>query len=224
MLRSLIYQLADQKRRLWSTVKRASDAAGFNVFNQFDSLWNLFERLACSETKRMVAIIIDSFDEFQRETQIRIFERITRLLSSEGGERVKFFITSRPFAEYSTQHQLNPLQVARLAHWENPEDTKNDIRCLIHYRLEELVRRGVCTPVIRDKLEEQLVKKADQTFLWIKVVLPLLEKRRLLLPESIDSILNLVPGELESFYRHLLSSIPEDDQDTAAAVAVACCV
>ena len=218
MLRSLIYQLADQKRRFWRTVKRASEAGGFNVFNQFDSLWNLFVRLISYETKRTVATIIDSFDELQHEEHIRIFERITRLLSSAGSERMKFLITSRPVAERSTQHQLNPLQVARLALWDNKDDINHDIRCVIHFRLEELVKRGVCAPVIRDTLEEKLVKKADQTFLWIKVMLPLLEKRRLLLPDSIDGILNLVPGELESLYRHLLLSIPEEDQDMAAAV------
>ena len=218
MLRSLIYQLADQKRKLWHTIKRASDAGGFSVFDQFDSLWNLFVRLTSCEKKRTVATIIDSLDELQQEAHIRIFERITRLLSSAGGERMKFFITSRPVSERSTQHQLNPLKVVRLALSDNKEDINYDIRCVIHFRLEELVNRGICARAILDTLEEKLVKKADQTFLWIKVVLPLLEKRRLLLPDSIDGILNLIPGELESLYRHLLMSIPEEDQDMAAAV------
>ena len=175
-------------------------------------------QLASSETKRTVTVIIDSFDELQHEAQTRIFEPMTRFLSSAGSERVKFFITSRPVTIRSTQHQLNPLQMIRLALWDNQEDINNDIRLVIHFRVEDLVRRGVCTSITREKLEKSLLKKADQTFLWIKIVLPLLEKRRLLLPDSIEDILKLVPGELESLYRHLLISIPEDDQNMAAAV------
>ena len=218
MLRSLIYQLVDQKRKLWRTVKKTFEAGGSNVFNQFESLWNLLVRLTSSETKRTLAIIIDSIDELQHDAHLRIFERIARLLSSSGSKLMKFFITSRPAAERSTQHHLNPLQVTRLALWDNIDEINHDIKCVIHFRLEELVRRGVCKPVVRDMFEQALVEKADHTFLWIKVVLPLIERRPLLTLDDIDSILNLVPGELESLYEHLLFSIPEDFQDIAAAV------
>ena len=218
MLRSLIFQLANQKRGLWRTVKRASDASGFSIFDQFESLWSLFILLISHETKRTVAIIIDSIDELRVEAHTRVFERIQRLLSLEGSERVKVLITSRPVAERSFQYQPSPFQVARLALWDSKEDINHDIRCVIHFRLEELVRRRVCTPDVREVLEDRLVKKADQTFLWIKIVLPLLENRRLIVRDSIDGILNLAPGKLEPLYRHLLLSIPKEDQDMAAAV------
>jgi ankyrin repeat protein len=67
-----------------------------------------------------------------------------------------------------------------------------------------------------DVLEHLLIAKADQTFLWIKLVLPLLEDRRILLLSDVDTIAAMLPSDLASLYRHLLLSIPEADQPVAA--------
>ena len=218
MLRCLIYQLADQKRQFWQMVKRVSEAGGFGVFNQFDPLWNLFVRLTSSEMKRTIAIIIDSFDELHREAQIRIVERIMSLLSSAGTERLKFFITSRPVTERVALRQVIPSWIARLPLWDNQDDINQDIRRVVYFQLQELVDMGVCPPEMRDSLSEELVRKADRTFLWIKIVFALLQKRTLLIPMITRNILDLIPGELESLYKRALLNIPEDIQHLAACV------
>lgn len=81
-----------------------------------------------------------------------------------------------------------------------------------------MVRKGACKPFVRDFLERLLVAKAEQTFLWIALVLPLLEERQLLLLQDAEKLVNELPVHLESTYRYLLEHIHTNDQPIAARV------
>ena len=216
LLRSLIFQIVNKRRRHWRFVKKASDAGGFHIFSQFDALWNLFLQIACAEKKYPITIVIDGIDEFDQGDQYKLVARISELLSLGDSTLVKFFITSRPRVEAAIDIQICAPQLVQLSLEDNKQEIDSDIRSVIHHRLERMVKRGACKPLVRENLEQMLVAKADQTFLWIKLVLPLLEDRRFLLLSDVETIINPLPITLKSLYRQLLSSIPEGDQATAA--------
>ena len=216
LLRCLIFQIVDKRRRLWRIVKKASDAGGLHIFSQFDALWNLFVQLVRTETKYPITIIIDAIDEFEHGARYRVVNCIIELLSLGDIVSVKFFITGRPNAEGEIDLKAYPGRIIHLLLEDSKDEIDGDIRFVIRHRLERMVKRGACKPLVRDTLETMLVAKADQTFLWIKFVLSVLEKRRLLLLSDAESIVNLLPMTLASLYRHLLSSIPEGDQAMAA--------
>lgn len=216
LLRSLIFQMVDKRRRLWRIVKKASDAGGLHIFSQFDALWNLFVQLARIETKYPITIIIDAIDELEHGAQYRVVSCILELLSLGSIVSVKFFITGRPNAEGEIDLRAYPGQIVHLLLEDSKDEMDSDIRFVIRHRLERMVKRGACKPLVRDALEKMLVAKADQTFLWINFVLSMLEKRRFLMLPDAERIVTLLPVTLASLYRHLLSSIPEGDQAMAA--------
>ena len=219
LLKSLIFQIVDQRRRLWRLVKKASDAGGFNIFSQFDALWNLFVQLARTETRYSIIIIIDALDELEKNVQSRVVARIIQLLTNVTITSVKFFITTRPTAEGVAGVQITSPQVLHLSLVDSKEDIDKDIKSVVHYRLGRMVREGICTPAVGDRLEEMLVAKADQTFLWITLVLPLLEERRILLVTDVEKIAKLdLPVSLAAVYEHLLLLIPEEDRALAAKI------
>lgn len=98
LLRSLIFQIVNGRRRLWRLVKKASDAGGLHIFRQFDALWSLFVQMTRIENKSPITIIIDAIDECDKKAQLLVVSRISELLSL-ADTTVKFFITSRPNAE-----------------------------------------------------------------------------------------------------------------------------
>ena len=216
MLKSLIFQIVDQRRRLWRIVKKESDAGGFNIFSQFDALWNLFVQLARKETRYSIIIIIDALDELEERAQSRLVTRIDQLLANGDINSIKFLITTRTTAEVATEaHDTSPHTV-RLSLVNNKEDIDKDIQSVVRHRLERMVKKGICEPKVRDKLEAILVAKADQTFLWIKLVLPLLEERRILLTTDADEVAKIsLPVSLAAVYEHLLSLIPKGDRPHA---------
>ena len=218
LLRSLIFQIVNKRRRLWRLVKKASDAGGFHIFSQFDALWNLFVQLVRTETKFPIMMIIDAIDEFEKGAQYRVAARILELLSLGNTTSVKIFVTSRPNAEGEFDFRTYSAQIVHLSLEDSKGEIDSDIRSVVHHRLERMVKRGACKPLVRDTLERMLVAKADQTFLWITLVLPLLEERRFLLLADAEMIVTLLPMTLASLYRHLLLSIPESDQAIAARI------
>ena len=218
LLRSLIFQILDRRRRLWRLVKKASDAGGLHIFRQFDALWNLFVQITRAERGLSITIIIDAIDECDKNTQLLLISRISAYIGSSDMTSVKFFITSRPGADADAALEVNvsSKQLIQLRLEETEDQISRDIKLVVHYRLELLVKRGACKPAVRDVIEQMLIAKADHTFLWIKLVLPLLEERRLLFSTDVKMIAAQLPSDLVSTYSHLLSSIPEDDRTVAA--------
>ena len=216
LLRSLIFQIVDRRRQLWRLVKKASDAGGLHIFRQFDALWNLFVQLARAEKGLPITIIIDAVDECDKRSQLLIVSRISAFMNLQDMTSVKFFITSRPNADAAREVQVHPSQLIQLPLEAMEDQISTDIKLVIHHRLEWIMKRGTCKPAVRDVLEQLLIARADRTFLWIKLVLPSLEARRVLLSSDIEMISSQLPSDLASLYRHLLSSIPKDDQAVAA--------
>lgn len=219
MLKSLIFQRVDQRRRLWRIVKKESDAGGFNIFSQFDALWNLFVQLARKATRYSIIIIIDALDELEEKAQSRLVTRIDQLLANEDIKSIKFFVTTRSTAEVAKWTHDAPSYTVSLSLVNSKEDIDKEIQCVVRHRLERMVERGVCEPKVCDKLEAILVAKADQTFLWIKLVLPLLEERRILLTTDADEVAKIsLPVSLAAVYEHLLVLIPKEDRPHACKI------
>ena len=218
LLRSLIFQIVRRRRRLWRIVKKAADAGGLHILGQLDALWNIFEQLARAETKYPIIVIIDAFDEIEPESQDRVAAFILRLVSLRGTTSVKFLITRRPNVEYDMDSLADSALIDNLSLEESLDEINRDIKNVVRHRLDRMEKKGVCKPSVRDTLEAMLVAKADQTFLWVEIVLRLLEKRKFLLMADAQTMVNLLPKTLAALYRHLLESIPADDQATAARV------
>jgi len=216
LLRSLIYQIANRQRSLWRRVKKASDAGGFGIFKQFDALWNLFVQITRNERRHPITIIIDAIDELDPMDQRRVITCISEIMAMGNTTTVKFFITSRPTASRAMDVEIASENVGFISLGESKEEIDSDIRSVIHYRLERMEKRGACKPFVRRSLEKMLVAKADQTFLWIKLVLPSLEERRIVLLSDVEAMTTHLPDSLEHLYSLQLSKIPDRDQTLAA--------
>ena len=217
LIRSLIVQIANQRRRLWGVVAKALEKGGPNMFRQFDTLWSLFVHIIRAANHSQIIVILDAIDECDKKTQILIIHRISELLDTQDSPFIKFFLTSRPNADAAFEVQeVSPSRLIWLPLQEKQDQINGDITLVIQHRLERIIRRGTCTPTVRKLLEQLLVAKADRTFLWITLILPQLEERRFLLPPDVESFATQLPSDLSSLYKHLLSSIPEDDRAVAA--------
>ncbi|EKG09964.1 hypothetical protein MPH_12926 [Macrophomina phaseolina MS6] len=218
LIRSLIYQIVARRRKLLRIVRRASDKQGFQLFDRFDALWNLFLEICQHEKAGSIVVVIDAIDECEEETQIFIADRIIRLLGSEGKAPIKFFVTSRPNAPATYVLKQTVIQHANLKLEGKQSAINEDIKLVIRQRLDALVDRGRCDPKTRDRLQELLMEKADQTFLWVSLVLSLLEMRRLLTQRDLQSLVEKLPSSLQTLYEHLLRSIPKEDAELAGKI------
>lgn len=218
LIRSLIYQIVVRRRKLLRIVRRASDRQGFQLFDRFDALWNLFLEICQHEKAGPIIVIIDAIDECGEESQVSVTERIIHMLGPDGQSPIKFFVTSRPNSPATYVLKQTGIQHVNLNLEAKQSAINDDIKLVVRQGLNALVDRGRCDPKTRDRLQEMLMEKADQTFLWVSMVLSLLEMRRLLTQNDLQALVKKLPSSLQTLYGHLLRSIPSEDAELAGKV------
>jgi ankyrin repeat protein len=214
ILRSLIFQILARRRKLIRHVKSAYDIQGSHLVENFNELWRIFTALARDKKVGPIHIIIDAIDECEERSRNRFLEGIFTLVSNTqsaanpSAPPVKFLFTSRPLLgrQYTTHH----LQI------EEAHMFEEDLRLVIHTKTEGIASRMKFRPETRKYLEHALYSKAGQTFLWVTLVLYLLEKSLLASQKDIQRIVNEFPEGLEAIYERFLHHISAEYQHLAS--------
>lgn len=126
--------------------------------------------------------------------------------------RVKFLITSRPqLSRLYPPYNGNILMIDP-----SQGSVEDDLRLVIQARIAGIVDRTHCKPEARIYLENALYSKADRTFLWVTLVLHLLEKSCLASQKDFERIVDELPQDLTATYERFLQGIPPKDQEYAS--------
>lgn len=214
ILRSLIFQILARRKKLIRYVKSAYDIQGSHLVGNFNELWRIFIAIAGDKRVGPIHVIVDAIDECEEESRNRFLEGISTLVgnaqsaASSVAPPVKFLLTSRPSLgrQYTTHH----LQI------EEVHRVEEDVLLVIQTKTEGIARRMKFNPEKRKNLEQALYSKAGQTFLWVTLVLYLLEKSMLAAPKDIQRIVNEIPRGLAANYERFLQDISAEYQERAS--------
>jgi ankyrin repeat protein len=220
ILRGIIYQLLQRRRCLIKHVKAAFNFQGPQLVESFHSLWNVFVRIIKDYTFGPINVVIDAIDECEEETRTKFLNAITELVGETSADNdvmptsIKFLITSRP--SISASYSFNDVWRHRIPIEEDPSVTTKDIHLVIDRRVQEIAERCQCSPKTKALLEDALYSRAEQTFLWVDIVLQLLEKSLLASAKDFQRILNTIPQKLEIILESFVRNIPPSQEDLAA--------
>lgn len=126
-----------------------------------------------------VYIILDAVDECECESRQKILDWSQGLVASDGlsppsntsQPTIKLLITTKP----------NESVFDQLFHFPNLEitnlDTANDIRRLVHTRIEDFARRRHPDLEVAQRITGFLEKNAHGMFLWVALIIQELERR-----------------------------------------------
>lgn len=217
IVRSLIYQIIVRRRVLIKHVKAAYDMQGAYLTDNFNELWRIFTAITNDRKVGHINVIIDAIDECEENTRDRLLRAIASLVGhkkSSGTHGIKFLITSRPLlwrqytlARESTEHTLS---IENLN-----SNNESDLHLVIRTRIDAIVRRTQCRPETRKFLEHALYSRADKTFLWVTVILQILERTYLASQNDFQRIINKLPKGLTATYERFLLSIHSEYQNIA---------
>jgi ankyrin repeat protein len=158
-----------------------------------------------------VSVIVDAIDECEQTTRERFLQDVLNLIgkSSSNGSHapcIKFLITSGPLL--GRHYATNLLQI-------DQDYVEQDLRLVIQAKVEGIAQRTRCKPDVRRYLENALFSKADCTFLWVTLVLHLLEESLLASQKDFKRIIDEVPNTLTATYERFLQRIPIEYQTLA---------
>ncbi|KAH8803520.1 hypothetical protein F5884DRAFT_508819 [Xylogone sp. PMI_703] len=214
ILRSIIHQLVDRNRRLIKHVKSVYDIQGPHFDQSFQALWKIFVAICCDRRAGPIIIIVDALDECDKTTRDWFLKNVIALMGkpqSVGSKApyIKFLVTSRPFP--GAPYTSNLLKIDPALDY-----VEEDLRMVIQSKVDGIAQRTGCGPEMQAYIENALRSRADRTFLWVTLVLELLEAEMIASPTKFKQIVDKLPKDLTEVYERFLNGIPSGHQQEAS--------
>lgn len=207
VLRSLVKQLL-LIRDTFQIISQTSDIES-SVITE-DSLWRVLEHLLRAPIFHTVYCVLDALDECQDSPDRRRLWRLIKglvqqpIMTREKTPFLKFLMVSRPMVELTRELDQSPLIQLKA----NP----HDLQIFIHREAHALK----LDRELLDTAVNLLLARAEQTFLWISIVIKKLRRTTTLLSQaSLAKIIEETPSDLSKLYDDLVTRIIEDE-DVAA--------
>jgi len=173
---------------------------------EFQALWEVFVSAAADPNCGKVICIVDGLDECEEFTRKLLIKSLVELYSDLGNQNtnalLKFIVTSRPYP--SIERQFNEPVIMRL----NAEDETNyindDIARFIQTRVDRIGRLNHLPPDVQDSLKSRLINNTDRTFLWVSLVLTMIEESSRVSRKALEEMISTMPSTLDAVYDKIL--------------------
>ncbi|KAM3070114.1 hypothetical protein ACMFMF_008467 [Clarireedia jacksonii] len=214
IIKGLILRLITEKNELKEPLRYRWDMA-LERFNEdltsWQTLWDIFLEMLNLCKSRRVYVIVDALDECQDNGMADFLKLVVR---TGFNSKIKWLLTSRPLdsAEQELLHGSDQVMVSLDL---NSKYIAEAVKVYVATRAAELDRRQKYGLALRQKVEAELIKRAEDTFLWVHLVCKRLES--VCRAEVFTTIQDLPPG-LPGFYRRIFDQLSEGD----SAVAKGC--
>ncbi|ERF76578.1 hypothetical protein EPUS_05851 [Endocarpon pusillum Z07020] len=211
VLRALIIQLCEHQLRLFRILHSECEDRDRFFSAPFYSLWHIFESMLRDDTYTRIYCVIDGLDVYQ-EGMDELIPKLTEEFSRRaeaGSPLLKLLCTSRP-------------QKVILDLWE--QSMHRILRCNAH-DLDVFINSRVSSlgksfrDDMRQSITDQLLMQADNTFLWLHVVIRKIKSIDVPTPRKIEETIKNSPQDLYDLYHRLVHGIIQRDRDNARLLA-----
>lgn len=219
ILIGLIFQMVHRHHSMIRYVRKAYDLHGVSLLQSFSSLWEIFSKMVRDPKCGPLCIILDAIDECERTSRRQLLESINTLMSELNRSptqisSLKFFLTSRPMRDELFNY-LESFMDKQLHLDDGKSGYQEGLQTFIRQRVDQLASTRHCSDEVKQFLVETLLTRADQTFLWIHMVLSSLDNRLLASVKDLKAMITSIPPELKATYTSFLSAIPSDHREQA---------
>ncbi|KAH7129085.1 hypothetical protein EDB81DRAFT_728975 [Dactylonectria macrodidyma] len=176
-LRALLHQIFSSDKSLLRHAFPAFESKGTEMFNDFESMWDILSSVARDPKAMDLLIILDALDECKNISQARFLKYLNKLFSLKATNKkpfLKVIIFSRP--DNGIKRSLSGNRAAvRLRGEDETEAISKDVALVVRHHISELGTQGLAKDFL-SRLETALVEKADRSFLWTTPIIKLLQE------------------------------------------------
>ena len=211
-LSALLHQICVAQPTLLHHAMNQRAVKGQAMSKQFHSLWTAFTQMMSDSMCNDTICLIDGLDECEMRSRKELMGSLADLFghkTQETSRRLKVIVTSRP--DNSIKNAFATLPEIRLRGEDETKAINQDVKLVVQANVNNLEASGLPRELLKD-LQQELIKRADRTFLWTTLTIELLKdaSERSTSKEEIDSILK--SDTINSIYNKLLEGRPEPDQ------------
>lgn len=214
IVKGLILQLAQQQEQTKDCLLQQWDVLHQRLSEKMQSwrgLWDVFlEMIDRCPLETKVYIVIDGLDECRHEGMADLLKIIVRTGLSHP-PRVKWLLTSRPLSVAERELLAGSDQV-RIDLELNLDNVSTGIRGYIKHKVLEFDRRWAYGPKLLGLIEQQLLAKAENTFLWVSLVCKCIENVD---PGDVLATIQDLPPDLRGLYHQVYTDLCYDQSRIA---------
>ena len=232
-LRALLHQLFEAKSSLIAHAMPKFRSQGLKFKDDPAALWEIFTTAATDPNSGNVVCVLDGLDECEQSTRSMLMRFLVDFYShaepeseGRGGRKghLKTIVTSRPYR--SIEDGFHDLPKARLRGENETNVISKDIECMVDERVKTLCSKRKLSGSVQKDLKDRLIrgekfprhlaggakispKGSDRTFLWVSLVLRVLEGTLITSEREFETHLTRLPGDLDGLYEKILGSSPD---------------
>ncbi|KAH6888553.1 hypothetical protein B0T10DRAFT_573325 [Thelonectria olida] len=224
VLRSLLWLLCTKEPGLTSYVREKFDMEGKKLFEGLNVLVSLEEILADmlqDPRLRDVILIVDALDECSDDDRERLIALIIQFSSSSSA---KWIVSSRNWPEIEEQFQ--DARDIRVALELNKKSISRAVEIFIRHKVDQLAQKKRYDAKTKESILDNLLLKANDTFLWVALVCEELARPRAKSWDAINTLASM-PRGLDALYERMLKQIftlDEDGEDLHRQILATACI
>ncbi|KAL7942766.1 hypothetical protein V8C42DRAFT_139381 [Trichoderma barbatum] len=209
----ILHQLFQQNPFLFSeAILNQLETGGDQVFASFNELWHILLTAAQDSNAGEIVCILDAIDECEDDGRSQLAKELCKLYGPDCNLslNLKFLVTSRPFTKIRQGFQ--PLQIPGLPiihlSGESDEEMKKisaEIDIYIRARVENVSQRLKLKQTEQQTLLEELMRVPNRTYLWVYLILDLIEDDLNIDRAGILQATAHIPETVDEAYDRILS-------------------
>lgn len=218
---ALLHQLCSMRHDLAKYASKRLDGIADSALNKLAVLWPILVESVCSNTHNDIVWVLDGIDECEAASFEILIKAVSNLFDTHSPlhkslpkGRLKILLLSRPsnliqntLCLYADSNDnKNSSNKFRLSGENEIQAIAADIARFAHWRIKELSSASVLPERILQQLQERLVAGADFTFLWISLVIKMVEDAALNGISIADLDRILATTNLDDVYEKLLAA------------------
>ena len=210
---ALLHQLYIQKPALLKYAIVDFQNHGEHLRHKFSTLWDILEQSAADSEAGQIICVLDALDECSKAERENLIRQISRFNSSRDKRhtKLKFFATSRPYSdiERAFHRDIEDMTLISLRGEDESEKISKEIDLVIHHRLPRIcsARSPPLGLEVQDTLMSCLRKVKHRTYLWLHLVLDVIQDTLLSTKSHLERLVNRLPRTVEDAYEKILEKV-----------------
>jgi NACHT domain. len=220
IIKGLIQQLIRQRKELLELLQRRWDATHACFKENISSwriLWDIFLEMINHCMHQRVYVVVDALDECRNEGMAEFLRIIVR--TGLDYSNVRWLLTSRPLDD-ADRELLTTTEQVGIGLELNSDHLEVAIKTYVRHKVGDLYPVHCYGQQMPQKLQSELLKRAEGTFLWVGLACKRLESdgsgERLPPGQALLAIQDLPPG-LHPLYERMLQQILKGQAATVHA-------
>ncbi|MCJ1371085.1 hypothetical protein MMC20_002300 [Loxospora ochrophaea] len=217
-LSALLHQLFSQKKNLIRYAMQEYRDNGKKLPQLFNKQWDILTAATSDPRAGEVVCILDALDECKNHGEILIsaLSQFYDGFARDDGTKkswLSFLVTSRPY--YHIERRFRSLTsnfpTIRLAGEVETESISKEIDLVIKARVQEIGVNLDLNSTARVSLEEELLKSEHRTYLWLHLVLDVVENSLAYTPRELRKLIGQLPSTVDNAYEAILRGSTDED-------------